>query len=190
MKYTLYKEAAKRHIQTCRLLKANLPTDTRRANILANMFYLSGYVVECTVYFAFFDSISNPLKTINLRLQTGQSCFRETEDVRKLDSNNNADSNITWKKNLDGHFQFVNNPTEKKDLLDYLSKNYKIIETTPILKDLINQKTNREDDLTELFKKWNPDKRYIVLEMQGCVSETNILSLIDKVETINKNLIP
>lgn len=189
MKYTLYKEAAKRHIQTCRLLKTNLPTDARRANILANMFYLSGYVIECTVYFTFFDYISNPIKTNNIKLERGKSFFQENVAVKKLDSTNNADSGITW-SDLDGHFQFVDKASQKIKVLDYLNRKSNIMQKVPILKDLLDNKPQQDSDLTKLFRKWNPDKRYISLEMAGCVNESNILDMIDKVETINKNLIP
>ena len=100
MLYTDYKTAAKRHIDTCLRLKKYLENPdnitslaarvSEEQNIIANIYYLSGYIVECSVYYRFFDdnqsSTANGLVD-NYNHQT--ICFKRGTPYR-----------------LSGHFQF------------------------------------------------------------------------------------
>jgi hypothetical protein len=69
MKYTEFKKSAKRHLDTCSHLTktlnsvqthASTTTHTRQEyqnNLLLNVYYLSGYVIECILKYTFFQSI-------------------------------------------------------------------------------------------------------------------------------------
>lgn len=78
MKYTEYKKSAKRHLDTCGHLIKTLNSVQAKTthsqqecqnNLILNVFYLSGYVVECILKFTFFQSIH----------------YDRTKDVESLD---------------------------------------------------------------------------------------------------------
>jgi hypothetical protein len=69
MKYIEFFHAAKRHLETCRQLKSDI--ENNRGNeleLLQNLYYLGGYVVECVYKYAIFKEIG----------------FPNTNDVRQL----------------------------------------------------------------------------------------------------------
>ncbi len=69
MKYTEFKKSAKRHLDTCLHLVHNLnslPEDSPKIAharheyqkcLMLNVYYLSGYVIECILKYTFFQSI-------------------------------------------------------------------------------------------------------------------------------------
>lgn len=69
MKYIEFFQAAKRHLETCRQLKEDI--ENNRGNepeLLQDLYYLGGYVVECIYKYAIFKEIG----------------FPDTQDVKQL----------------------------------------------------------------------------------------------------------
>lgn len=60
MNYIEYRKSSIRHIQTCQKLLEILcscKSDAEKQNILCNVYYISGYVIETSLSFFFFSSI-------------------------------------------------------------------------------------------------------------------------------------
>lgn len=73
MKYTDFETSAKRHLESCyhildNITPTNAPSKKQKADRLAlNVYYLSGYTIECTFKFTFFKAIHfNKNKNIEL----------------------------------------------------------------------------------------------------------------------------
>jgi len=61
MKFTEYRKAAYRHLETCTCLLKNIENENCKKNksqILTNIYYLSGYVIECSLKFVIFSAIN------------------------------------------------------------------------------------------------------------------------------------
>ncbi len=59
MKYTEFRKAAFRHLKTCECLIAKINSDdckNSKNEILVNIFYLSGYVIECSLKYVLFSA--------------------------------------------------------------------------------------------------------------------------------------
>jgi len=77
MTYTEFRKAAYRHLITCECLIANIDSnDCKKSKneILTNIFYLSGYIIECSLKYVLFSAIR----------------FKKNEDVYQCDD-------IDWK---------------------------------------------------------------------------------------------
>ncbi len=68
MVYKDYRTVANRHLQTCKYMCKCLDSDigklneTEKANILTNIYYLSGYVIECIIKYAIYDYLQYDAK--------------------------------------------------------------------------------------------------------------------------------
>ncbi|MFT4928215.1 MAG: LPS O-antigen subunit length determinant protein (WzzB/FepE family) [Phenylobacterium sp.] len=65
MKYPEYLSSAKRHNQACRVLKEKLESyesdnsqDEKFNNLIISLYYLSGYIIECSLKFKIFEVFS------------------------------------------------------------------------------------------------------------------------------------
>lgn len=81
MKYTEFETSAKRHIESCYHILDNL-TNTNSSfkkqkedRLILNIYYLSGYVIECSLKFAFFKAIR----------------FDKNTEIESLDYNDGSD---------------------------------------------------------------------------------------------------
>jgi hypothetical protein len=63
MEYTKFETSAKRHIESCYHILDNLTNSSapfkkqKEDRLIFNIYYLSGYVIECSLKFAFFKAI-------------------------------------------------------------------------------------------------------------------------------------
>ncbi len=60
MIYRDFRIAANRHLQTCKYMCEFLnckPNESEKANIITDIYYLSGYVIECIIKYAIYDYI-------------------------------------------------------------------------------------------------------------------------------------
>ena len=116
MDYKDYKTASERHLETCIKLKGVVSanslttTDLKKQNeILANIYYLSGYVIECIVNYGMlvyvdFEKISkknNISSVYDLRL---------IHNTAKISYSSNSDRNAKYYLWQSSHKQFESNP--------------------------------------------------------------------------------
>ena len=63
MKYTEFETSARRHLESCYHILDNLINSTesfrkqKEDRLILNIYYLSGYVIECSLKFAFFKAV-------------------------------------------------------------------------------------------------------------------------------------
>ena len=139
-----FKDAAQRHYQTCRVLveKLNDLQDNEHDNILANIYYLSGYMAECGVKYACFSLIFGN------------------------DSHNCNAMKSQWDSGLEllTHLSFIKNE-EEVNSEKMLSKVLTAYTLPTYLIDLSDANcaislTEQEEKLKKMQKKWNPAVRY------------------------------
>lgn len=138
-----YKDAAERHLNICTLLFKQLdyPQNFKHANkyqnILAELYYLSGYIVECAVNYKYFVCKG----------------FGDNEDYYQR---------ARWDTgvHIRGHFRFTNNRPSceqilqqlpSSDLPDYLKNLGNVLTTTLKGQDLVREKMQQH---------WDPSVRY------------------------------
>ena len=138
-----YKDAAERHLQACNILFKQLqdPQNFRFRdkyhNIAAELYYLSGYIVECTINYKYLAAKG----------------FRDDDNY---DQPNRWDAYVRLK----GHFQFISNDRSCKTILGQLPSNT----LPPFLISLGNISNStlvgNEPIEKEMQKRWNPSVRY------------------------------
>jgi hypothetical protein len=168
MQYREYKTAGQRHIDTCeKLVKhlQNVGNDLRRVqdltrireNTIKNIFYLSGYIIECSVYHKFFTCITYP----------------STNDIYQLNNSNNGGSSITYRDNLGGHFRFTWRPSltgipidkglKSRPIINFIhSQNSSILAGT-VLDSLRSGNNATATGKLLLAQEWDPDTRYQII---------------------------
>ena len=63
MTYVEYRQAAHRHMVTCELLKKEITTNATECDkkkLTLNFYYLSGYIIECSLKYMIYDSLQYP----------------------------------------------------------------------------------------------------------------------------------
>ena len=180
MKYTEFEKAAQRHLQTCQKLKVliegNNLEDVEKENLLKNLFYLAGYVVECSFKFAFFaklrrevkqssnDDVTFLVSVYNAKIRKGK--FKEVE--------NGIVKEFSYKK----HFSLLNTEEEKasKEIIAYLRDKFRPTPASNYYNFLLNQ-----SHIEILASKWDSQVRYFI-EFQ--LEEKQVLAYIEDAERI------
>jgi hypothetical protein len=171
-RYTDWKDAAARHIYTCNILKLYLDDISKPKTLdscAKNMYYLVGYIIECSINYAIYGYIDY-----------------KGDDIKELTINKNV-CNVTYaftkgKDNtaaLEKHkgevvFQIVHHE---------IQKNIKFFEKNSIQQEYLeNFASELEKDvkLKEIFDNWNPEIRYF------CPIEIDIPTLIKFFELSKK----
>jgi hypothetical protein len=138
MLYSDYRTAANKHIQTCKMWVAILEQEKNKEEselreslaVLNNLYYLAGYILECSVSFAIYKSLRYP----------------PNEDVGKLNQNG-----FSFQENIKYHnFQ--------KNMSDFFVKQNKLPANhhLPFLRT--GRKTHAHSQL--LYETWNVGVRY------------------------------
>ncbi len=142
MKYTEYKKAAKRHLDTCHHLLNNIDSispefrtprksrEDHQYNLMLGIYYLSGYVVECVLKFTFFQSIH----------------FERNRDVKSL---NKEDCTITFENLKTNNHRLA----PLVDLVGKFDKN--LPENIPCITEKL-----AKGDLRTMFEEWESSFRY------------------------------
>ncbi len=166
MKYTEFKKAAKRHLDTCHHLVHNLnslpvnfPKITHarheyQNNLILNVYYLSGYVIECILKYTFFQSIH----------------YDRRKDVENL----NQDNCDKVFKDLKTH-SFA----ELVALVERYDKH--LPSDIPILK----QQPKKE--IKQMFNAWAPDQRYYSNTSFG-IDKTSLEEYLTVISQIHSKL--
>ena len=93
MVYKDYKVASIRHLETCQYMCQNLKqvqNPKEKKHILANIYYLSGYVIECIINYAIYDYLGYPMERNVKRLDdtTRQISFGGSKFKYQIRSHN------------------------------------------------------------------------------------------------------
>jgi hypothetical protein len=192
MQYEDYKTASERHLETCLKLKeftinnyANKqlqPKDTKTKNeILANIYYLSGYVIECIVNYGMlvyidFDKICKKEKinsVYDLKL---------THNKAKISYSSNSDKNAKYYLWRTSHKQFEGNPN-----IYFFDQEAGITGSEiDMIKRMLSNQT-----IKNLFKNWCVKSRYTIhpIILNGSnVNEKNVFEFLDFANLVNTNL--
>lgn len=109
MKYKDYRNAARKHLNTCTVLEekynTNSCTTETRKSLVLNMYYLSGYIIECIVKYGIYDLIG----------------YDKDQDVKLLDN-----GKLTYQNNI-RHHQFER---YTEHLVRYISRPIPLISAT------------------------------------------------------------
>jgi alanine racemase len=166
-----YKDAAQRHYQTCKILveKLNDLQDNEHDNILANIYYLSGYMAECGVKY-------RCLKTLS---------FDDAED---------SDQQPRWNGiRVFSHLCFsdTTEKTKSQQLLRKVKQRHTLPKYLEKLSGSSVSLTTEEQLLEIMQERWHPDVRY-AYESTGLIfnntSKNAILAFFDANITLLTNL--
>jgi hypothetical protein len=146
-----YKDAAERHLQVCTILfkqldyPQNFRNPNKFQNILAELYYLSGYIVECVINYKYLD-------------------HKGFKDSDNYDQRHHPTIVPCWDigVHLKGHFRFTNNMASSScekilgqlpssDLPDYLKNLGNVSTITLVGQDIVKEKMQRY---------WDPSVRY------------------------------
>jgi hypothetical protein len=192
MDYRDYKTASERHLETCLKLKEQTvnnyvnktlqPNELKVKNeILGNIYYLSGYIIECIVNYGMlvyidFDKICKKEKISSVH------DLKLTHNKAKISYSSNSDKNAKYYLWQTSHKQFERNPN-----IYFFDQEAKI-QGSEI--DLIKSKLNNQN-IKGLFKNWCVKSRYtinpIILNGKD-VNETAVFDFLDFAQLVNSNL--
>lgn len=141
MVYEDYKTASIRHLRTCQHLCQNLgqvQNTQVKKHILANIYYLSGYVIECIINYAIYDLVS----------------YSKTEDVKQLNESSHQISFYKPKKK--GWYQINHHKFQENS--QFLVSQLPAISQIPFI-DWSN-KPEKYRSVERLYEKWQSNARY------------------------------
>ncbi len=152
-RYTDWKDAAARHIQTCKVLELYLK-DTSKPNTLdsckKNMYYLVGYIIECSINYAIYWYIAYP----------------EYEDIKNLTINKNTcDVTYAFTKGKDDTAALEKHKGETIFQIVHheIQKNIAFFGTKTInhehLESFVSE-LEKDEKLKIMFENWKPEIRY------------------------------
>jgi hypothetical protein len=139
--YKEFRDAAKRHLETCQFMLGNLGTLKNKPSeryILINIYYLGGYVIECIVKYAIYALAG----------------YSRDRDIKEL---NRAEHGLSYEEDITHH--------NFRSLIDkHLSKTIKVKETS-LLQDRKNDVTKLchewGPEVRYTYKGKNIDKKLI-----------------------------
>lgn len=180
--YDYYLEAAERHLETCKELKEGLKNhdDKKQKMILANIYYLSGYVIECAVNYGI-------LKHIKFEKISEQYKITDVKDLRALHSKHkvsfSSDGNfskyILWQKN----HMLIGGVNKLEYFKNEVDKTGKIIGSIPWLGKPLGGPQRK------LMDKWGANIRYEISEEILLLGNSEILNFQMNSEKIYNGII-
>ena len=161
MFYEEYKEAAIKHLQTCRFMVKHLENiynikETER--ITASIYYLSGYVVECILSYTIFYLIR----------------YDSKKSVYELDNFNGC--GLKFNKNFRTH--------KFDEKLEYIRRVGGVIPSNlPIIGNI-----QVHSKIKSMFDEWKPEVRYTTTNLSFTISKVDTINFIKTVENIYNGL--
>lgn len=167
MKYEDYLKAAKRHRETCDYLlkRVSDPQDfidvPLKGKLLQNIYYLSGYVIECIISHSFFNVID----------------YDKSRSVYELDRNNPY--NYTFHKYFKEHSNIANQLR-----IDEIRKRGGNLTTNiPIIGDV-----NVEDAIKSMYEEWDAKSRYSSAHLSFEINQVNVINFYKLANDIYINM--
>ncbi len=165
MDYKDYKTASERHLETCIKLKEVVITNylnrpllsselKKQNEILANIYYLSGYVIECILHYAIVEYVVKVDTDFRKKVAKRNGGSFENVSVRDLkvqDNNCNVGYNY-------GRYTLYRAGHRFQSNVDFFNYGSKISGIDSIR--ALNGKTIPQQNVRALFSKWNVGVRY------------------------------
>jgi hypothetical protein len=158
-----YLKAAKRHRETCEYLVSKINDSKeyidvpRQEKIIHNIYYLSGYIIECIVSYTFFEVIS----------------YDKTKSVYELDSNNSH--GYTFHKYFKEHSNKANDL--KIDQIRLRGGN--LSSTIPIIGS-----ANVEPIENQMYEEWNARARYSMNHLKFVIDKNSVTKFFNLASNI------
>ncbi len=206
MLYTEYQTAAEKHLQACKAALSMLATENfnnvlkrrEREYLLMDIYYLSGYIFECTITYAIykkafefhseppFDETKDIKDTHRETTFYGQggAYYHDPPDIKfafykkysdKLHSNT---PNLTADYFVSGHKFWLN--------INLLNSKILIGNTIPLISDKDFPDTTRQT-IYDLIENWKPEKRYQIENPRLTFGEVN--AIVNLAEEVYKKVI-
>lgn len=165
MVYKDYFKAAQRHRETCEYLINKLKDKQEfidvscQNKLLQNIYYLSGYVIECIISYSFFNIIS----------------YDSNKSVYELDNNN--PHGYTFYKYFKEHSKSANNLR----LEEIRKRGGNISSTIPIIGE-----KEVDENIKLMYEQWDAKSRYSNSHLSFVINEVNVFSffiLADEIYT-------
>ncbi len=193
MDYKDYKTASERHLETCIKLKdfvavtylnkTLLPHEQKKQNeILANIYYLSGYVIECILHYAIVEYVVKVDTDFRKKVAKRNGGNFENVSVRELKVQDN-NCNVGYSYGRYSLYRFGHRFQSNIDFFNYGSK----ISGIDSIRAL-NGKTIPEQNVRTLFSKWNVGVRYSNSEFQNLNTPKDIFAFLDFTEEVHKGV--
>lgn len=200
MQYEEYKTASERHLETClnleELIVNNSITDSKRKNeILANIYYLSGYVIECIVNYGILTHIKfteiekEQLKELKRKYPTLNHNFSfkqllQDHNKYKVTYSQQKEPSAKYHLYKTGH-QLNSGRTTSL----YYFKN-ECAQNTYI--DSIHSVLTKQREVKKMFDNWNVEVRYSISSLLDTNSTTinsaDVLAFLCFAKLVNFNL--
>lgn len=172
--YQEFQKAAHRHLKTCIELKkviVNTSENSLKKKLLEDLYYLTGYIIECSCcYFIFAYNSRNKLYTNREQLIATRTGF--CEDNVTYDKASKKDNNTLIVKNSKHELR------EFKKIMSYFPECPNI----PVLNGRIQPIV---DEL--LFNKWQANIRYKIPKGLNCIEES-VFSFLDIAKTLFEDI--
>jgi len=200
MQYEEYKTASERHLETClslkQLIETNSITDFKKKNeILSNIYYLSGYVIECIVNYGIlthirFDEIEK--KQLAVMKKKYPSITPEFSFMNLLQDHNKNKVTYSQQKEPNAKYHLYKtghklNGGKYPSL--YYFKN-ECAENSYI--DSIHSTLTKQREVKKMFDNWNVEVRYSVSSLLNAnstiINSSDVLAFLSFAELVNFNL--
>lgn len=193
MDYKDYKTASERHMETCLRLKefvstnylnrALLPFEIKKQNeLLSNIYYLSGYVIECILHYAIVEYVVKV--DIDFRKKVAKRKGGRFEDVsvRELQvQDNNCNVGYSY-----GRYSLYRAGHRFQSNIDFFNYGSKISGIDSIR--ALNGKTIPQNNVRFLFSKWNVGVRYSNSDFQNFNTPKDIFDFLTFTEEIHSGV--
>lgn len=193
MDYQDYKTASERHLETCIRLKeviavnylnkTLMPSELKSQNeILANIYYLSGYVIECILHYAIVEYVVKVDTDFRKKVAKRNGGSYENVSVRDLKvQDNNCNVGYSY-----GRYTLYRAGHRFQSNIDFFNYGGKISGIDSIR--ALNGKTIPEQNVRTLFSKWNVGVRYSNSEFQNLTTPQDIFAFLDFTEEVHKGV--
>jgi len=200
MQYEEYKTASERHLETClnleQLIVNNSITDSKRKNeILANIYYLSGYVIECIVNYG-----------ILTHIKFAEIEKKQLEELKRKYPSMNHD--FSFKQLLQDHNKYKVTYSQQREP----SARYHIYKTGHKLNsgkttslyyfknecgqntyiDSIHSVLTKQKEVKKMFDNWDVELRYSASSLLNAnstiINTADVLAFLSFAKLVNFNL--
>lgn len=153
MIYKEYFKAAQRHRETCEFLLGKLndkqeyipvPSQTK---ILQNIYYLSGYIIECIISYTFFNVIE----------------YDDNKSIYELDHNN------SFGYSFHKYFKEHSNSANELRIDEIRKRGGNISSQIPIVGDV-----DVEEITKQMYVQWDAKSRYTITHLDFEVNQVNV----------------
>lgn len=183
MNYKDYKTASDRHLQSCEQLKSVIETkyillnptlreEVVQKELLSNIYYLSGYVIECILHYAIVEYVVKVDTDFRKKVAKKNQTDIESVSVRHLKVEDNH-CGVGYDK---GTFVLYRAGHRFQSNIDFFSRNNKLGGIDKIRG--INGRPIQQENVKRLFLGWNVGVRYSCSDINNLLTLKNIFDFL------------